>query len=91
MAVYFSLGKYKLLLFPHTWSLTVNITAKTTLWHIDKKIRHVWPKYFYAFLIHYLSTELAFSPNVLPAKSDSDVMFCLQSYQGLRIDRSHVY
>ena len=28
---------------------------------------------------------------VLSAKSDSDVMFCLQSYQGLRIDRSHVY
>ena len=28
---------------------------------------------------------------VLPAKSDSDVMFCLQSYQRLRIDRSHVY
>ena len=26
--------------------------------------------------------------NVLPAKSDSDIMFCLQSYQGLRIDRS---
>ena len=25
---------------------------------------------------------------VLPAKSDSDVMFCLPSYQGLRIDRS---
>ena len=25
---------------------------------------------------------------VLPAKSDSDVMFCLQSNQGLRIDRS---
>ena len=25
---------------------------------------------------------------VLPVKSDSDVMFCLQSYQGLRIDRS---
>ena len=24
---------------------------------------------------------------VLPAKSDSDVMFCLQIYQGLRIDR----
>ena len=23
------------------------------------------------------------SPTVLPAKSDSDVMFCLQSYQGL--------
>ena len=28
---------------------------------------------------------------ILPAKSDSDVMFCLQSYQGLRIDRSRVY
>ena len=27
----------------------------------------------------------------LPAKSDSDVMFCLQSYQGLKIDRSLVY
>ena len=28
--------------------------------------------------------------SVLPAKSDSDVMFCLQSYQGLIIDRSLV-
>ena len=28
---------------------------------------------------------------VLPAKSNSDVMFCLQSYQGLRIDISLVY
>ena len=28
---------------------------------------------------------------VLPARSDSDVMFCLQSDQGLRIDRSLVY
>ena len=28
---------------------------------------------------------------VLPAKSDSDVMFCLQSYQGLVIDRLLVY
>ena len=28
---------------------------------------------------------------VLPAKSDSDVMFCLQSYEGLMIDRSLVY
>ena len=25
---------------------------------------------------------------VLPVKSDIDVMFCLQSYQGLRINRS---
>ena len=28
---------------------------------------------------------------VLPAKSDSDVMFCLQCYQGVIIDRSLVY
>ena len=28
---------------------------------------------------------------VLPAKSDSDVMFCLQSYPGLMIDKSLVY
>ena len=28
---------------------------------------------------------------VLPTKSDSDVMFWLQSYQGLRVDRSLVY
>ena len=28
---------------------------------------------------------------VLQAKGDSDVMLCLQSYQGLRIDRPLVY
>ena len=28
---------------------------------------------------------------ILPAKGDSDVIFCLQSYQWLRIDRSLVY
>ena len=28
---------------------------------------------------------------VKPAKSDRDVMFCLQNYQGLRIDISLVY
>ena len=33
-------------------------------------------------------TLLLFALTVLPAKSDSNVMFCLQSYQGLRIDRS---
>ena len=29
--------------------------------------------------------------SVLPAKRDSNVMSCLQSYQGLRIDRSLMY
>ena len=28
---------------------------------------------------------------ILPAKSDSDDVFCLQKYQGLMIDRSLVY
>ena len=28
---------------------------------------------------------------VLPAKRDNDFMFCLQSYQGLIIDRSLLY
>ena len=28
---------------------------------------------------------------VLPVKSDSDILFCLQSYQGLVIERSLVY
>ena len=28
---------------------------------------------------------------VLPAKSDSYLIFCLQSNQGLMFDRSHVY
>ena len=28
---------------------------------------------------------------VLPAKSDSDFMFCVQSYQRLIVDRSLVY
>ena len=32
-----------------------------------------------------------FSDTVLPAKTDSIFMFCLQSYQGLIIDRSLVY
>ena len=31
-----------------------------------------------------------YKPTVLPAKSDSDIMFCLQSYQGLIINRSQV-
>ena len=30
-------------------------------------------------------------PTILPAKSDSDVVLCLQSYQGLILERSLVY
>ena len=32
-----------------------------------------------------------FPNTVLPAKSDSDVMFCLQNYQGLIFNRSRFY
>ena len=37
----------------------------------------------------YYFNSLAFT--VLSARSDSDLMFCLQNYQGLKIDRSLVY
>ena len=37
-----------------------------------------------------LNTIIVFT-TVVPAKSDSDVMLCLQSYQELRIDRSLMY
>ena len=47
----------------------------------------IWLKVFDdIFLI--LGTKVS---TVLPAKSDSGDMFCLQSYQELRIDRSLVY
>ena len=41
----------------------------------------------------YLTRQHALSPltTVAPTKSDSDAMFCLQSYQGLAIDKSLVY
>ena len=35
--------------------------------------------------------NVSINSTVLPAKSGSDVMFCLQSYQGLRIDSYLVY
>ena len=35
--------------------------------------------------------SLLYTSIVLPAKSDSDFLFCLQKYQGLIIDRSLVY
>ena len=41
--------------------------------------------------IHFIYTMLQMGLTVLPAKSDRDVMFCLQSYQGLRIKGLLVY
>ena len=39
---------------------------------------------------HITSVRLRIT-TAMPAKSDSDFMFCLQTYQGLIIDISHVY
>ena len=41
--------------------------------------------------LHYMILQSKPTSTVLSAKSDSDVVFCLQSYQGLRIDRPLVY
>ena len=38
-----------------------------------------------------LSMIFSRKPTVLPAMSDSDVMFCLQTYHGIIIDRLLVY
>ena len=43
------------------------------------------------FFSHDLLAFVYGGTTVLPAKGDSGVMFCLQIYQGLRIDRSLVY
>ena len=42
-------------------------------------------------LAPYSHASFSLAITVLPAKSDSDVMFCLQSFHGLIIDRSLVY
>ena len=63
--------------------------------YLGPRIAHIGP--IYACLLcqqeHVFSRSgpvwLIFS-TVLPAKSDSDVMFCLHRYQGLIIDRSLV-
>ena len=55
----------------------------------DKEVKTMWQVIHKAF--EKVSSSLVyFSMNttVLPAKSDSDVMFCLHSYQGLRTDIS---
>ena len=52
-------------------------------------IHNVHKRYFMANMAE-LRTEFVTSI-VLPAKSDSYVMFCSQSYQELSIDRSLVY
>ena len=46
----------------------------------------------YGIHIHvYPISDNILNTTVLPAKSDSDVMFCLQSNQGIRIDISLLF
>ena len=50
--------------------------------------------FFLNYPVYHLYTVVAahvYLTTVLPAKSDSDVMFCLKIYHGLIIDRSLVY
>ena len=48
------------------------------------------PFYFYVLVLEFVAVTVT-RTTVLPARSDGDVMFCLQSYKGLLIDRSLVY
>ena len=55
---------------------------------VDSRLGHMVR---YACITRLFAATLIFIPTVVPTRSDSDLMFCLQSYQGLRIDRSLVY
>ena len=50
----------------------------------DKKHKNLFQDLLHAKKKNWVGT-------VLPAKNNSEIMFCLHSYQGLRIDRSLVY
>ena len=63
-----------------TSGIPVGLLAKVTIYYL---VVIPWAVCMYV--------EMSFNATVLPAKSGIDIMFCLQSYQGLRIDRSLVY
>ena len=50
-------------------------------------------RYLISFILFeaYCVGTVQYNCTVMPAKGDSDFMFCLQSYQELIIDRSLVY
>ena len=47
----------------------------------------LWVTFFHIVVVYCMDIITT----VLPAKKDSDVMFCLQNYKELKIDRSLVY
>ena len=57
----------------------------------SRRIGHTLNKRQAMTQYHANRTTRASTATVLPTKSDSDVMFCLQRYQRLIIDRSLVY
>ena len=69
------------MLFEHVYNPTVQMTIRHVLSNQIFLLYHVYRQYE-------LLTQFA---TVVPTKSDSDAMFCLQSYEGIRIDRSLVY
>ena len=69
---------------------TIQQMKKADDFHSDWRFKGKWIKtYFIPDIILVIMESNHYT--VLPTKTDSDVMFCLQSYQGLRIDRSLVY
>ena len=95
----------KLLTEQHLEFLSINGGRTDSSESTHVKVPHCWKSHAAAQIIengpeHVIITYQvmdvtrclgAYSATVLPAKSDSNVMFCLQSYQGLRIDKSLVY
>ena len=53
----------------------VSVCSQRTFWLRIRKV-------LYSYLVACLTLA-----TVLPAKNDSDVIFCLQSYQRLRVDK----
>ena len=80
-----------LLLLSYRCILTMNVLRLflTVPWVGLQCVIVVFPNHTHlVFEYTYISREYS---TVLPAKSDSDVMSCLLSNRGLRIDRSPVY
>ena len=71
-------------------SITFNFIRKSCKNRLSQKNKNI----FFLNIMYVVRLEPAISTytaTVVPTKSDSDVMFCLQSYHGLIIDRSLVY
>ena len=81
----------------YTWSnITIKVDINAYLLYFIANIIIVFPRVppesLSSVTTSVLESDYSDEPaTVVPAKSDSDIMFCLQSYQGLVIDRLLVY